>query len=101
MPRGRRFRDRGTRGGGSMSKPSANQIWIDLRCDEGRVQVGIDISFLAEDERKWLFGVLDSAREGHQINFGASEQHGTAVLQFVIAEAQTSNIAPQENAAFQ
>jgi len=80
---------------------SANQLWLDLRCDEGRVQVGIDVSFLSETERKWLFGVLESAREGSQLNFGASEERTGAVLQFTIAGAPPPEQPRQEVVSIQ
>jgi hypothetical protein len=73
-----------------MTKPkeSRNQFWLDMRTEEGRAQVAVDISTLTRNERLFLFDLLNSASKGKRITFGVGEADGgDQVMQFTFSES--------------
>lgn len=76
-----------------------NQFWLDLRTEEGRSQVAIDLTQFNKAERLFLGQLLASAVEGKQIVFGVGEDEGgNSVMQFTfvdpikIAQAEAANV---------
>ena len=73
-----------------MTKSAAgrNQFWLDLRVEEGRQQVSIELASLSKAERLFLVRLLQSATEGKSISFGVGEaENGAQVMQFTFADS--------------
>ena len=76
-----------------------NQFWLDLRTEEGRSQVAIDLTTFTKPERLFIGKLLASAVEGKQIIFGVGEDEGgNSVMQFTFvdpikaAQAEAANV---------
>jgi hypothetical protein len=60
-----------------------NQLWLDLRTEEGRAQVSVDLSSLTGPERLFLHDLFESANTGAAIGFGVGDgDNGAQVMQF-------------------
>lgn len=62
------------------------RLMLDMRTDEGRVQVSVDLDFLSPAERAFLFGTLQAAHKGGEVGFSLmpGEDDSTKVLQFTL-----------------
>ena len=57
--------------------PMPNTLSLDMRCEEGRCLVQVDIDFLNAGERQFLFRLLEEAKEGRQVGFSVdSHENG-------------------------
>jgi hypothetical protein len=66
-------------------KPIHNTLSLDMRCEEGRELVQLDIDFLTDQERKWLFDLLQTAQKGRQVGFGVeSPESGEQIIKFTL-----------------
>ena len=73
---------------------SKNSLWLDMRCDEGRAQLNVDIESLSDMERLWLFRLLEGTRQGREVGFGVqSTDDGAQVLTFTISNMETPSHA--------
>ena len=74
----------------SKTQRANDSISLDMRCDDGRALVQVDISSLAETDKMLLFRLLRAARKGRAISFGVdTPEIGVQVVSFRFgAEAQ-------------
>ena len=72
-----------------------NQLTLDMRTDEGRCQVSVDLDFLTHSERVFLFSILQSAQKGAHVGFGvaSSDDDQTKLLQFVLPNPIAPNLS--------
>ena len=54
----------------SKTRRANNSLSLDMRSDDGRALVQVDISAIGESDRTLLFRLLQSARKGRQVTFG-------------------------------
>jgi hypothetical protein len=74
-----------------------NQFWLDLRSEEGRAQISVDLSALSKPERAFLFELLKSAHEGKRISFDIGEAvGGSEVMSFTFTDGLLVPAAPGE-----
>ncbi len=76
---------------------SRNQFWLDLRTEEGRAQLSVDLSSLSHRERLFLYDIMHSANTGSTIAFGVGEDDkGAHVMQFTIARPTPAQLDPTD-----
>lgn len=65
--------------------PMPNTLSLDMRCEEGRCLVQVDIDFLNAGERQFLFRLLEEAKEGRQVGFSVdSHENGEHIVKFTL-----------------
>lgn len=73
----------------SKTKKSHNSISLDVRCDEGRQILQVDIDFLNDKERAFLLHLLKGAETGRSIMFGVEcNEEGEHVIKFTLGVAE-------------
>ena len=76
-------------------KQATQQLTLDIRTDEGRCQVSVDLTFLTKPERIFLFGILQAADKGGNIGFGIGngEDESTKVISFILSNPLAPNLS--------
>ena len=73
----------------SKTQRANNSLSLDMRCDDGRALVQVDIATLAESDKAWLFRLLQGARRGRRVTFGVhTPEPGVQVVTFTFGEHQ-------------
>lgn len=71
-------------------QPAHNTLSLDMRCEEGRCLVQVDISTMAEPERQWLMTLLTKAEKGSPVGFGVDSVDGGHVVKFTLGAQETA-----------
>lgn len=67
-----------------------NSVSLDMRCDDGRALVQVDIASLPESDKAWLFKLLQGARRGRSVAFGVeTPEPGVQVITFTFGAPQS------------
>ena len=66
-------------------QPAHNTLSLDMRCEEGRCLVQVDITSMTDRERAWLFGLLAKAEKGSPVGFCVDDAgDGAHVVKFTL-----------------
>jgi hypothetical protein len=74
-------------------QPAHNTLSLDMRCEEGRCLVQVDISEMAENERQWLMSLLTQAEKGSPVGFGVDAgEDGAHVVKFTLGAQESVQV---------
>ena len=73
-------------------QPAHNTLSLDMRCEEGRCLVQVDISSMAERERQWLMSILTQAEKGSPVGFGVDSEADAYVVKFTLGAQESVRV---------
>jgi len=76
-----------------------NMIWLDMRCELGRVHPCIDLSSLSRGELAWIFDALGGVQEGGAIDFYATRDPHTGNIGLIFTISRPKGDEPHETQA--
>ena len=74
-------------------QPAHNTLSLDMRCEEGRCLVQVDISTMSDRERQWLMSLLTKAEKGSPVGFGVdAADDGAHVVKFTLGAQESVRV---------